>query len=108
MLMPMFEQAMDFLEDLLCNRMCMKRLFLKIKAQYQCIDYKNTLRLLVRAKLCGQLREDMGMVLCKYLDFMEELKQIQQLRDENVSDALLKLQINKLEKHGEMFMRRTT
>jgi hypothetical protein len=75
-LMPIFEQAMDYLEDLLCNRIHLRRLFFKIKSQYVCIDHQNTLKLLIRAKLCGQLREDMTLILCKYLDFMEELKQI--------------------------------
>jgi len=67
---------MDYLEDLLCNRIHLRRLFFKIKSQYVCIDHQNTLKLLIRAKLCGQLREDMTLILCKYLDFMEELKQI--------------------------------
>tara|TARA_B110000285_G_scaffold133597_1_gene149825 strand:+ start:561 stop:677 length:117 start_codon:yes stop_codon:yes gene_type:complete len=38
----------------------------------------------------------MTLLMCKYLDFMEELRNIQQLRDENASDFLLKVQIDKM------------
>ena len=99
--MPMFEQAMMYLEDLLCIKLNLNGLYAKIKNQYICIDYQNTLKLLVRSKLCIQIKDDATLMLCKYLDFMEELRNIQQLRDEQVSDQILNLQINKLQKHGE-------
>jgi hypothetical protein len=76
-LMPMFEQAMTYIEDLLCVNLNLNELYAKVKNQYLCIDYQNTLKLLVRTKLCIMLKDDASLLLCKYLDFMEELRNIQ-------------------------------
>lgn len=70
------------------------------------IDYANTLRLLVRTRICSQIKQDMLIINCRYLDFMELKKIIQQLRDENASDALIQSQLDKLHQHGVKFVLR--
>ena len=40
------------------------------------------------------------MLLCRYLDFMEEYRNIEQLREETASDQLILGQAQKLKKHG--------
>jgi len=90
-LMPIFEDAFQHIKTLLCNQMNLPKIFSRIKRQYQQIDYPNTIKLLVRTRICAQIREDMTLLMCKYLDFMEELRNIQQLRDESASDFLLKV-----------------
>ena len=72
--MPVYEQAMDFCQTLLCDELQMHWLFRKIKKQYNYIDYKGTLKLLVRARICGQIKNDLVVILSKYLDFIEELR----------------------------------
>ena len=52
-LLPIFEKTMEFCEDILCTEMNITYLFQKIKKAYVQIDYKSTLKLLVRAKLCA-------------------------------------------------------
>ena len=105
-LMPIFEDAFQYIQHLLCNQMNLPKIFRRIKRQYQQIDYANTLKLLVRTRICAQIREDMTLLMCKYLDFMEELRNIQQLRDESASDFLLKVQIDKMQMHGAAFLKR--
>ena len=95
-LMPMFEDALQYIRDLLSTQMNLPKVFSRIKRQYQQIDYQSTLKLLVRTRICAQIHEDMTLLMCKYLDFMEELRNIQQLRDENATDHLLKIQIDKM------------
>lgn len=53
------------------------------------IDYQGTLKILIRAKLAAQMREDMALLMCRYLDVMEELRQLQILREERASDNLI-------------------
>ena len=105
-LMPIFEAAIQRIEHTLCAQMNLRRIFSRIKRQYHQIDYPSTLKLLVRTRICSQIKEDITLLLCKYLDFMEELRHIQQLRDEEATDNLLKLQINKLQRHGVAFLKR--
>lgn len=95
-LMPIFEDAFQYIQHLLCKQMNLPKIFSRIKRQYQQIDYPNTIKLLVRTRICAQIREDMTLLMCKYLDFMEELRNIQQLRDESATDFLLKVQIDKM------------
>lgn len=102
----MFEMAMEFCEDILCKEMNIHYLYHKIKKSYIQIDYKSTLKLLVRAKLCAQLREDAYVLICKYLDFMEEYRNIEQLREENTSDQLIFVQLRKLKRHGGNLVQR--
>ena len=62
--------------------------------------------MLIRAKLCAQLREDIFVLLCKYLDFMEEYKNVEQLRSEAASDQLIETGARKLRKHGINLLKR--
>lgn len=52
-LMPIFEDAFQYIQHLLCNQMNLPRIFARIKRQYQQIDYANTLKLLVRTRICA-------------------------------------------------------
>lgn len=88
-LMPMLEEAMDFLEDIMCNELNMWAVFQRIKKTQKIVDYMSTLKLLVRARLCGQMREDSILLMCRYLDLMEHLRQLAQLRDESATDSLI-------------------
>ena len=100
LLMPMYQAAITYLEKCLIGDMNMDWLFDKINNSYTHVDYKATLRLLIRTRLVSVIREDMTLILCKYLDFMEQLRQIQQLRDENASDMLITSQTLKMLKNG--------
>lgn len=42
----------------------------------------------------------MFIIDCRYLDFLELVKIIQQLRDEYATDELIRNQLNKLQQHG--------
>ena len=97
---------MEFCEDVLCTEMNIHSLYHKIKKAQLQLDYKSTLRLLVRAKLIAELKEDIYVVMCKYLDFMEEYRNIEQLRDENTSDQLISLIVARLKKHGHSLLQR--
>lgn len=74
--MPIFETAIQHIEQTLCAEMNLRRIFARIKRQYHQVDYPSTLKLLVRTRICDQIREDVALLLCKYLDFMEELRNI--------------------------------
>ena len=63
-------------------------IFERIKKAFLVIDYKSTLKLLVRAKLCAKLREDIYLLISKYLDFVEAYKNMEQLREESASDLI--------------------
>ena len=47
----MFNFAMDFMESILCLDCNLERIFKKIKKAYDQVDYTNTLKCLVRAKI---------------------------------------------------------
>jgi hypothetical protein len=68
------------------------------------MDYSSTLKLLVRARICSQIRQDMLILNCRYLDFKELARNIQQLRDEGTSDQLIQLHLDKLYMHGSRFV----
>jgi hypothetical protein len=52
-LMPIFEDAFQYIQHLLCNQMNLPKIFTRIKRQYQQIDYPNTIKLLVRTRICA-------------------------------------------------------
>ena len=56
--------------------------------------------MLIRAKLTAQMKEDMILLICRYLDVLEELRQLQILRDEMASDNLIKDLLHRLYKHA--------
>ena len=87
--MPLYEVAIDFVDKLLVQDLGLPRLFLKIKQQYKQVDYPSTLKLLVRARIVAQIRNDALLLTCRYLDFMQCKTNIQQLRDENATDSLI-------------------
>ena len=103
-LMPMLEEALDLLEDLMCNQLNMWAVFQRIKKTQKVVDYATTLKLLVRARSCGQMREDVTLLMCRYLDFMEHLRQLAQLRDERASDSLIEMLGLRLAKEGHAFL----
>lgn len=49
--MPMFEYAMTFIEDILCEDINLNWLFIKIKKSYDEVNYGTTLKLLARARI---------------------------------------------------------
>ena len=67
----MFNFAMDFMESILCLDCNLERMFKKIQKAYTEIDYKNTLKCLLRAKIAQQLKDDSKIIICKYLDIKE-------------------------------------
>ena len=67
----------------------MPKLYFKIKNQYIQIDYNSTLKLLVRARIAAQIKQDATIVICRYQDFIFKRDNVQQLRDELVSDELI-------------------
>lgn len=52
-LMPIFEDAFQYIQHLLCKQMNLPKIFSRIKRQYQQIDYPNTIKLLVRTRICA-------------------------------------------------------
>lgn len=105
-LMPMYEVATEHLQYILVNQLGFPKFYLKIVKQYKRIDYQSTLKILVRARICSQLKQDATLLICKYLDFMVEQRNLEQLRDENASDKLIQVQIWKMVKQGKLFVYR--
>ena len=75
-MIPMFEYALDFLESLLCMDMGLPNLFDKIKRTHNKINFDNTLKLLKRARIAQQLKDDARNVICRYLDLTSREKMI--------------------------------
>ena len=105
--MPMFEYAMTFIEDILCEDINLNWLFIKIKKSYNEVNYGTTLKLLARARIAQQIKDDAKVLICKYLDILQLEKMINQLRDETVADSLIREQIDIIVRSGVFFMTRS-
>lgn len=105
--MPMFEYAMTFIEDILCEDINLNWLFIKIKKSYDEVNYGTTLKLLARARIAQQIKDDAKVLICKYLDILQLEKMINQLRDETVADSLIREQIDIIVRGGVFFMTRS-
>jgi hypothetical protein len=107
-LVGLYEMAMTYVERVLCDDLKLNRLFFKVQRSYKVIAYQSTLKLLVRAKLVAQLKADLLIIICTYLDFLEQLEFTQQLRDEKAADNLIRISIAKLQKMGHVMLVRSS
>ena len=86
----MFHFALSFLYDLLHHDLAMPYLYEKIKRAHTVqLSYKSTVGILTRARIAQQLKDDLKLLLCKFLDIKANEKMIDQLRAEAVSDGLV-------------------
>lgn len=70
--MPIFDLASEHLKYILVEQLNFNKLFNRVISMYSDISYENTLKILVRARICFQMYEDATYLLCKYLDFVQE------------------------------------
>jgi len=74
---------------------------LKIRAESE-VSYENTLKIVVKANLILQLKYDMSVLMCTFLDFMELYRQCNLLIEERTGDNLIRNNILKLKKTGKI------
>lgn len=90
-LMPMVEKAVSHLKWLLVDQMDMWAICERISRSQRVIDHPSTLKLLVKVKLVGQMREDLVILMCLYLDLQAHVLNYSQLRDEHATDQLINI-----------------
>ena len=92
----MVEKAVSHLKWLLSEQMEMWAICERMSRSQRVIDHESTLKLLVKVKLVGQMREDLMILMCLYLDLQAHLLNYSQLRDENATDQLINIVRNQL------------
>ena len=107
-LIEYYDFALDFLQEVVCYNLDMSWVWSKIRKSCKEINFLSTQKILVRAKIAQKLKDDAKLIICRYLDIMQLDRQIQQLRDENVSDCLIFTQVNQLVKTGQNLLIRST